>query len=69
MKPIYLSATDIYKTLKEKGLLKEITDVRSLSAVIYELSTIAKIKSRREFASFFEGNLREIKRIKSLIQE
>ena len=69
MKPIRDSAENIYKTLKEKGLLNEILDVRSLSAVIYELSTIAKIKSRREFASFFEGNLKEIKRIKSLIQE
>ncbi len=63
------SAENIYKNLKEKGLLKEISDVRSLSAVIYELSMIAKIKSRREFASFFEANLKEIKRIKSLIQE
>jgi hypothetical protein len=69
MKPIYLSAISIYEKIKEKGLLLEIKDVRSLSAVMYELSSIAKIKSRREFANFFEGNLREIKRIKSLIQE
>ncbi|MBR3804380.1 MAG: hypothetical protein IKJ14_03440 [Clostridia bacterium] len=69
MKPIYLSAISIYEKIKEKGLLLEIKDVRSLSAVMYELSSIAKIKSRREFANFFEGNLREIKRIKSLIQD
>ena len=69
LEPLKTSAESIYQKLKEKGVLNSVLDVRSLSAVIYELSTIAKIKSRREFASFFEANLREIKRIKSLIDE
>ncbi len=68
MEAIKISAENIYNKLKEKGLLKEVLDVKSLSAVIYELSAISKIKSRREFAEFFEGNLREIKRIKSLLE-
>lgn len=65
--PIKNSTEIIYKKLVEKDLIREIKDVKSLSAVIYELSSIADIKSRREFASFFDANLREIKRIKSLI--
>ncbi|MBO7214656.1 MAG: hypothetical protein J6V66_04080 [Clostridia bacterium] len=67
MLPIKESAEFIYHTLKEKGLLEEVKDVRSLGAVMYELSKIAKIKSRREFASFFDANVREIKKIKSLV--
>ncbi|MBQ3234689.1 MAG: hypothetical protein IJA97_00845 [Clostridia bacterium] len=69
MKPIHISAELIYHILKDKGLLDEVTDVRSLGAVIYELSLIGNIKSRREFAKFFEANLKEIKRLKSLIQD
>jgi glutathionyl-hydroquinone reductase len=67
LEPIKNSTEIIYKKLVEKDLIREIKDVKSLSAVIYELSSIADIKSRREFASFFDANLREIKRIKSLI--
>ncbi len=69
MKAIKNSIENIYNKLLEKGALKEVLDVKSLSAVVYELSSIADIKSRREFASFFDANLREIKRIKTLIQE
>lgn len=69
MKPIKNSIENIYNRLNEKGVLKEVLDVKSLSAVIYELSTISSIKSRREFARFFDANLREIKRIKTLLQD
>ncbi len=67
-KPIKNSIEKIYDKLLEKDILREVSDVKSLSAVVYELSSIAKIKSRREFASFFDANLREIKRIKLLLE-
>lgn len=41
-------------------------DVNSLSAVIFELSKIKPIISRRDFAKFFGANLKEVKRIKQL---
>ena len=43
-----------------------ITDVKSLSALIFELSEIKPIKNRREYAKFFDANLKEIKRLKEL---
>ncbi len=67
MQALKISAENIYDKLLENDNIREILDVKSLSAVIYELSSISDIKSRREFASFFDANLREIKRIKGLL--
>jgi hypothetical protein len=47
----------------------EIKDVNSLSAVLFELSNLKTIKSRRDFASFFGANLKEVKRLKTLFLE
>lgn len=47
----------------------EIKDVKALSAVIFELSEIKQIKNRREFAKFFDANLKEVKRIKELFTD
>lgn len=41
-------------------------DVNSLSAVIFELSKIKVIKSRREFINFFNANMRLVKKYKSI---
>ncbi|MBO5713126.1 MAG: tetratricopeptide repeat protein [Clostridia bacterium] len=41
-------------------------DVYSLSAVIYELSNVKPITSRRDFAKIFKANLKEVKRLKQL---
>ncbi len=65
--PLKLSAESIYKKVQEIGF-EVIKDVKALSAVIYELSSIAKIKSRREYAKFFDASPREIKRLKELLQ-
>ena len=61
------SAENIYNNLKEKGCLEKVSDVKALSATMYELAGIKKILSRREFAKFFGANLREIKNIKELV--
>ena len=65
--PIKESGEKIYNALKKNGLLSTVSDVRSLSAVMYELSNISNIKSRREFSKFFGANLIEIKSIKEKI--
>ena len=53
--------------IKELDKITALSDVRSLSAVMFELSSIGKIKSRREYAKFFGANLREIKKIKDML--
>ncbi|MBR6737892.1 MAG: tetratricopeptide repeat protein [Clostridia bacterium] len=65
--PLKESAENIYNQLKEKGLLLKITDVKALSAVMYELSSISKIVSRREYAKYFQANLKKIKEIKEYL--
>ena len=47
----------------------EFNDARSLSAVIYEYSNVAKIISRRDFIKFFDANQREIKKIENILSE
>lgn len=61
------SAENIYNTLKEKEMLGSVQDVKALAALMFELSGIKKILSRREFAKFFSANLREIKKIKEML--
>lgn len=65
--PIKKSAEDVYVRLIASGNIDKVKDVKSLSAVIYELSSISKIKSRRDFSKFFNANLKEIKKIKELL--
>ncbi len=67
--PIKLSAENIFKILSEKNLIEDVVDVRSLGAVMYELSSLNRIKSRREFSNFFGANLREIKKIKEMLKD
>ena len=66
--PLKTSAVTIYLKAIDKGVVDDILDVKALSAVIYELSAISRVKSRREFAKFFDANLRQIKAIKELLQ-
>ena len=63
--PLKLSAENLYQ--KAKSLkLNEIEKVKALSAVMYELSSISKIKSRRYFAKFFDASLKDIKKLKEI---
>ncbi len=65
--PLKLSAENLYQ--KAKSLkLNEIEKVKALSAVMYELSSISKIKSRRDFAKFFDASLKDIKKLKEIFQ-
>ena len=66
LKKLCTTCEDLYEKSKEMELETSIGDVQSLSAVIYELSNIRKIKNRRDFAKFFNANLRNIKKIKEL---
>lgn len=66
--PLKTSAEALYLKAIDKGVLDDIVDVKALSAVIYELSSISNIKSRREFAKFFDASPRQIKAIKELLQ-
>ena len=65
--PLKTSAEALYLKATEKGVLDDVKDVKALSAVIYELSAISSIKSRREFAKFFDASPRQIKAIKELL--
>lgn len=65
--PLKLSAENLYQ--KAKSLkLGEIEKVKALSAVMYELSSISKIRSRREFSKFFDASLKDIKKLKEIFQ-
>ena len=67
--PLKTSAEALYLKAIDKGVLDDIVDVKALSAVIYELSSISNIKSRREFAKFFDASPKQIKAIKELLQK
>lgn len=65
--PLKLSAENLYQ--KAQSLkLEEIREVKALSAIMYELSSISKIRSRREYAKFFDASLKDIKKLKELLQ-
>ena len=66
--PLKLSAENLYQKAKNLNL-NEVKEVKALSAVIYELSSISKIKSRREYAKFFDASLKDIKKIKETFQD
>lgn len=65
--PLKLSAENLYQKAKSLNL-GEIEKVKALSAVIYELSSISKIRSRREFSKFFDASLKDIKKLKEIFQ-
>lgn len=65
--PLKTSAEALYIKALEKGIIDQIDDVKALSAVIYELSSISKIKSRREFAKFFGASTAKINKLKKLL--
>lgn len=44
-------------------------DINSLSAVIFEYSKVKEIRSRRDFAKFFNAKLKNIKQIKEIIDD
>ena len=67
--PLKYSAETLYDKAVQKNVNFDEIDVKSLSAVMYELSTIAKIKSRREFIKFFDANASKIKKIKELLKD
>lgn len=48
---------------------EKIEDERSLAALMFEYSGYKKIVRRRTFASYFDANLTEIKRLKNLFEE
>ncbi len=56
----------LYEKAKEKNIEIINKDAKELSAVIYELSDYRKIQKRREFAKFFNVNLKKVKDIKLL---
>ena len=61
-------ATDKVITSIENGLdASLLNDAYSLSAVLFEISNIKPIKSRRIFLDYFEANQRTVKRYKELI--
>ena len=59
----------VIERLKDSKYLELIDDISSLSAVIYELSEIKQIKSRRAFLNFFNANQKTVKKYKDYINE
>ncbi len=67
--PLKYSAEVLYNKAVEKNIDLAELDVKSLSAVMYELSTVSKINSRREFIKFFGANASKIKKVKELLKD
>ena len=65
--PLKTSAEALYIKALDRGVLDMIDDVKALSAVMYELSSISNIKSRREYAKFFGASAAKINKIKQLL--
>ena len=61
-------ANELYTLIKDTKYLENIIDVKSLGAVIFEYSKIKTIKNRREFAKFFNANLKTIKEYKQIFE-
>ncbi len=64
--PIKTTAEEMYNLAKEYGFLNEITDAKSLSAVIFECSKIKPSINRRMLNKFFDANIRKTKQIRDL---
>ncbi|MBO5926885.1 MAG: hypothetical protein J6Q38_04960 [Clostridia bacterium] len=67
--PVYLATKDLIGFFLEDDFYQNFTDVYSLSAVIFELSKIKKIRSRRDFLKFFSAKARTVKKYKDLIYD
>lgn len=66
LKKLCQTCEDLYEKAKENDVLITNKDAKELGAVIYELSNYRKIQKRREFAKFFNVNLKKVKEIKLL---
>ncbi len=64
LKKLCQTCEDLYEKAKENYLSFINKDAKELGAVIYELSNYRKIEKRREFAKFFNVNLKKVKEIK-----
>ena len=53
--------------IKENDIEFTNKDAKELGAVIYELSNYRKIQKKREFAKFFNVNLKKVKEIKLML--
>ncbi len=55
---------DLYEKAKMYNIKVSNSDAKELGAVIYELAKFRKVVKRREFAKFFDVNLKKVKQLK-----
>ncbi len=67
LKKLCTTCEDLYEKAKENHIEFTNKDAKELGAVIYELSNYRKIQKRREFAKFFNVNLKKVKEIKLML--
>ena len=67
LKPLKISAEEVYKKLLNNNNANKVNSVKALSALIYELSNMKDIKSRRDFLKFFDTNGKQVNEIKRLL--
>ena len=64
--PVKETAEKMFFFAKDLGFINEITDSKSLAAVIFEFSGLKNILSRRTLNKFFDANIRNTKKIRDL---